>query len=78
LPEVDVLDAATAEKLEGTSHGVDADPFHFSPLFLLPLLSRRGRHCTSGFRGGSVVEWLACWTQAQKGPGSNRSRDAVG
>ena len=28
--------------------------------------------------GGSVDEWLACWTQAQKGPGSNRSRDAVG
>ena len=27
---------------------------------------------------GSVAEWLACWTQAQKGPGSNRSRDAVG
>jgi len=26
---------------------------------------------------GSVAEWLACWTQAQKGPGSNRSRDAV-
>jgi len=23
-------------------------------------------------------EWLACWTQAQKGPGSNRSRDVVG
>jgi len=22
--------------------------------------------------------WLACWTQAQKGPGSNRSRAAVG
>jgi len=21
-------------------------------------------------RGGSVAEWLACWTQAQKGPGS--------
>ena len=30
------------------------------------------------FWGGSVAEWLACWTQAQKGPGSNRSRDAVG
>ena len=30
------------------------------------------------FMGGSVAEWLACWTQAQKGPGSNRSRDAVG
>jgi len=29
---------------------------------------------------GSVAEWLACWTQAQKGPGStsNRSRDAIG
>ena len=24
--------------------------------------------------GGSVAEWLTCWTQAQKGPGSNRSR----
>jgi len=30
------------------------------------------------YTGGSVAEWLACWTQAQKGPGSNRSRDAVG
>jgi len=29
-------------------------------------------------RGSSVAEWLACWTRAQKGPGSNRSRDAVG
>jgi len=28
-------------------------------------------------QGGSVAEWLACWTQAQKGLGSNRSRDAV-
>ena len=28
--------------------------------------------------GDSVAEWLACWTQAQKDPGSNRSRDAVG
>jgi len=28
--------------------------------------------------GGSVAECLACWTQAQKSPGSNRSRDAVG
>jgi len=27
---------------------------------------------------GSVAECLACWTQAQKGPGSNRSRDVVG
>ena len=28
--------------------------------------------------GGSVAECLACWTQAQKCLGSNRSRDAVG
>jgi len=28
--------------------------------------------------GGSVAAWLACWTQAQKGLSSNRSRDAVG
>jgi len=49
--------------------------------------------CTSGFMddvifaqlrpvglpylGGLAAEWLACWTQAQNGPGSNRSRDAV-
>jgi len=25
-----------------------------------------------------MAEWLACWTQAQYGQGSNRSRDAVG
>jgi len=28
--------------------------------------------------GGSVAEWLACWTQVQKGPGSNYNHDAVG
>jgi len=27
--------------------------------------------------GGSVAERSACWTQTLKGPGSNRSRDAV-
>ena len=26
----------------------------------------------------SVAEWLACWTQAQKGPGSDRVHDTVG
>jgi len=35
-------------------------------------------YTTVSTKGGSVAEWLACWTQAQKGPGSNRSRDAVG
>jgi len=34
--------------------------------------------CIVHTKGGSVAEWLACWTQAQKGSGSNRSRDAVG
>jgi len=29
-------------------------------------------------KGGSVAEWLACWTQAQKCLGSNRSRNTVG
>ena len=33
---------------------------------------------TEHYEGGSVAEWLACWIQAQKGPDSNRSRDAVG
>jgi len=28
--------------------------------------------------GKVVAEWLVRWTQTQKGPGSNRSRDAVG
>jgi len=28
--------------------------------------------------GGSLAEWLACWTQALKSPGSNCSRDVVG
>jgi len=32
----------------------------------------------TAYMGGSVVKWLACWTQVQKGPGSDRSRDAVG
>ena len=28
--------------------------------------------------GGLAAVWLACWTQAQKGLGSNRTHDAVG
>jgi len=35
------------------------------------------RLLTTIYLGGSVAEWLACWTQAQKDLGSNRSRDAV-
>jgi len=45
-----------------------------SPEFILPDMYPS----TVVFEGGSVAEWLACWTQALKGPGSNRSRDAVG
>jgi len=30
------------------------------------------------YMGGSVAERLACWTQVQKGLGSNHSHDAVG
>jgi len=44
-------------------------PTYFDHLLLLKGL---------GGMGGSVAEWLACWTQAYKGPGSNGSRDAVG
>ena len=43
------------------------------------LLRYRGPPGLCPPQGGSVAEWLACCrTQAQKGPGSNRSRDAVG
>ena len=27
--------------------------------------------------GGSVAEWITCWTQAQKGAGSNGSRESA-
>ena len=44
-----------------------------------PARSQTGTSRSSEWvHGGSLAEWLACWTQAQKGPGSNRSRDAVG
>jgi len=32
----------------------------------------------NGVLVGRTTADLACWTQAQKSPGSNRSRDAVG
>ena len=35
-------------------------------------------HYTDDAWCGWVAEWLACWTQVQKGLSSNRSRDAVG
>jgi len=47
-------------------------------IFLLLLLSAVICFYSTPPSCGSVAKWLACWTQAQKGPGSNRSRDAVG
>jgi len=35
-------------------------------------------HHLVSYLGVSVAEWLAWWIRAQKGLGSNRSRDAVG
>ena len=54
-----------------------------SPLSCRPHSSAAGTwqgDCVSlcDVRGSSVAEWLACWTQAQKGLGSNLSRDPVG
>jgi len=39
---------------------------------------RTGYRSLAACSGGSVAEWLGCWTQAQKGLDSNRSSDAVG
>ena len=41
-----------------------------------PLQTDVFAQCTH--KGGLLAEWLACWTQAQKGLSSNRSRGAVG
>ena len=43
-----------------------------------PTLRNRVWATFTFFESDSVAEWLACWTQTQKGPGSNRSRYAVG
>ena len=45
---------------------------------LLPFVGKKDLYIRATLMGGSVAEWLVCWTQAQKGPGTNRSRDAVG
>jgi len=50
-------------------------PSNFSAV-VAPVVLREFRSGCVYF--GSVAEWLACWTQSQKGPGSNLSRDAVG
>jgi len=66
--EKDVLwPACTYKQVVGTAPGR-------RPVFL----ARASAETASRFLHVLVAEWLACWTQAQKGPGSNRSRDAVG
>jgi len=47
-------------------------PLHFKH-HSSTLLSTTVINSSSYQRTGSVAEWLACWTQAQKGLGSNRS-----
>ena len=58
--------------------GVRGGPQTPSPVIVAPVA--KGDSCILEVpaRGGSLAELLACWTQAQKGLGSNRSRDAVG
>ena len=52
-------------------YGCRADPcYHDCSSWLVD----RPKHISDG----SVAGWLACWTQVQKGLGSNHSRDAVG
>jgi len=48
---------------------------HVPSVVMMTKLEERNRVSVCCLLGGSVAEWLACWTQAQKGPGSNRSRD---
>ena len=50
-------------------------------MFIIPLVSDINQYTgtnRANWGSGSVAEWLARWTEAQKGLGSNRSRDAVG
>jgi len=76
-----------AINIQNSGSGMFRMPLFSSGLRRFAYLVRRVRSpgraamCIDGCHlsmGGSVAEWLACWTQAQKGPGSNRSRDTVG
>jgi len=62
----------------------DANKNHSVEIILLPkelmillckLFDASILKMVAGWLGSRIV---ACWTRAQKGPGSNRSRDAVG
>ena len=55
----------------GTIDTLSLSTPHLLSLFSPPLPSSQEWLST-------VAEWLACWTQAQKGLGSNRSRNVVG
>jgi len=60
----------------GRRHGGPGGPLH--PRTQPVAISRTTFIIRRVQTSGSVAEWLACWTQAQKGQGSNCSRDAVG
>jgi len=77
-----ILDIILTQKTKG--HSVERTPSSRSVVTIATsrcAYSNRNQNFANSFpvhtiiTGGSVAEWLACWTQ---GPGSNRSRDAVG
>jgi len=67
------LSIAVAEDKQGSPntrqlHQIQLPRIHLTANVIKPVCSIR--------KGGSVAEWSACWTRAQKGLGSNCSRDA--
>jgi len=71
-PEVEQLDLGENEAVSALNRS------SFPLLTRLRRLRLHFKRFINFSQAGSVAEWLACWTQAQKGLGSNRSRDAVG
>ena len=56
-----------------------SDEIHLSLVIIDDSLCSSPCHCLFEMVWGDLVaDWLACWTQAQKGLGLNRSRDAGG
>ena len=60
--------------VEPATFGVTSPNYALTIRHSLEMCGANDRHECCQYCG-SAAEWLACWTQAQKGPGSNRSRD---